>query len=128
MPSKRNSNVTIAAQFFISRAMRPIILEVEVSASRQDSFAKEYSKWTGKIQTWSEITNDHALDIGQGKWGLEARCYFYDTDNAIVHQMRRYGYKVTSGNVRIPHTKRINNNELFEELVFVHGLRIGYNK
>ena len=127
MARQKNINVTIAAQFFVSRAPRPIILEVEVATARQNAFANDYGQWTGENQAWADIAGDHALDMGAGKWGLEARCYFYDTDNAIVHQMRRYGFNVSGGSVRLPHTRRINSNKLFQELVSVHGLRIGYN-
>ncbi len=127
MPIIDDNIISIAAQFLISRVARPIILEVEVRNSKIEGFVEAYNDWTGERQDWANISADgHALDVGEGKWGVEARIYF-SRDDAVVNQMRRYGYKVDNGGVRVRNSRRINNRRLFQELVSVHGLRIGYN-
>ncbi len=124
--SKKDS-VAVAAQFFVSRAPRPVILEVEVAASKIDGFVKEYNNWTGEDQDWSNISADgHALDMEARKWGVEARIYF-GGDSVVENQMRRYGCTIGSGDIRVPGHRRVNNKQLFKELVSVHGFRIGYN-
>jgi len=116
-----------AALFLISRAQRPITLEVEIAGAKIPDFIKEYSEWTGESWTWSKLAkNGYATDCGSGKWGVECRIYFVK-DQPIKTQLSRYGYKVENGDVRYDGTFRINSKELFRELVYKDGLRLGHN-
>ena len=116
-----------AALFLISRAQRPITLEVEIAGIKIPQFLKEYSEWTGASWTWPKLAkNGYAVDCGSGKWGVECRIYFVK-DQTIKTQLSRYGYKVENGDVRYEGTFRINSKELFRELVYKDGLRLGHN-
>ena len=122
-----NPNSAAAAQFFISAAARPILIEAEMAGRAIERFVEEYNDLTGETQSWRTISADgHALDVGSGKWGIEVRIYF-PRDEMVANQMRRYGFAVDEGDLRMGDSNRINNRELFRELVGVHGLRIGYN-
>lgn len=101
-----------AALFLISRAQRPITLEVEIAGTKIPQFLKEYSEWTGESWTWPKLAkNGYAADCGSGKWGVECRIYFVK-DQTIKTQLSRYGYKVENGDVRYDGTFRINSKEL----------------
>jgi hypothetical protein len=116
-----------AALFLISRAQRPITLEIEVARKVIPKFIKDYSEWTGKSWTWEKLEDKgFAVDCGTGKWGAECRIYFVK-DQTIKTQLLRYGYKVENGDVRYDGTFRINSNELFKELIEKDGLRLGHN-
>lgn len=121
------SDIGNGACFLISRAGRPIILEVEIRSTGIDRFVREYNEWSNDTYTWADLAAEgHAMDMGEGKWGVEARVYV-PLDHAFRNQMRRYGFRVESGHVRHRNTFRINKKDLFRELVRTHGLRIGYN-
>lgn len=116
-----------AALFLISRAQRPITLEVEIARKMIPQFIKDYSSWTNKQWTWSKLAEKgFAVDCGSGKWGMECRIYFVK-DQTIKAQLNRYGYKVENGDVRYEGTFRINSKELFKELVEKDGLKLGHN-
>jgi len=124
---KAVKNVARAAAFLLAKGGRPIVLEAEVAASRQEAFARDYSSWTGKATTWSALRRKGSVtECGEGKWGIESRIYF-PADAAVRTQMERYGFAVESGGVRHPETSRINSNELFRVLVEADGLRLGPN-
>ena len=116
-----------AALFLISRAQRPITLEVEVARNMIPKFLEAYYTWTGKTWAWSKLAEKgFAVDCGSDKWGMECRIYFVK-DQTIKTQLSRYGYKVENGDVRYDGTFRINSKELFRELVEKDGLRLGHN-
>lgn len=127
MQRKDENRISIAAQFLISRASRPLLIEAEIRNSKIEDFVAEYNELTEGNQEWSDISADgHAMDMGEGKWGIEVRIYF-PKDEAVMNQMRRYGFAVENGSVRMRNSLRINNRKLFRELVSTHRLRIGYN-
>ena len=116
-----------AALFLISRAQRPITLEIEIAKKMIPQFVEAYSMWTGKTWTWSKLAEKgFAVDCGSGKWGMECRIYFVK-DQTIKTQLSRYGYKVENGDVRYDGTFRVNSKELFRELIEKDGLRLGQN-
>ena len=122
-----NPKNTAAAQFLVSAAARPILIEAEMRQSKINSFVEEYNSLTGENENWQTISaSGHAMDVGDDKWGIEVRIYFPKND-IIANQMRRYGFSVNDGDLRMRDSHRINNRELFRELVEVHGLRIGNN-
>lgn len=125
---KRSSNYAErAALFLISRAQRPITLEIEIAKKQIPQFLKDYSTWTGKSWTWGKLADKgFAVDCGSGKWGMECRIYFVK-DQTVKQQLSRYGYKVENGDVRYDGTFRINSKELFRELIEKDGLKLGYN-
>ena len=125
--SARNPNTSAAAQFLVSAAARPILIEAEVRHSAIQSFVEEYSNLTGQTQSWQSISaGGHAMDVGEDKWGIEVRIYF-PKDHTVANKMRRYGFLVDDGDMRMGDSHRINSRGLFRELVAVHGLRIGDN-
>lgn len=127
MQRKDENRISIAAQFLISRASRPLLIEAEVRNSKIEDFVSEYNGLTADNQKWPDISADgHAMDMGEGKWGIEVRIYF-PKDEVVMNQMRRYGFAVENGKVRMRNSLRINNRKLYRELVSTHGLRIGYN-
>lgn len=116
-----------AALFLISRAQRPIILEVEVASHMIKKFVKNYCEWTGTKSTWSKLSGKgFAIDCGSGKWGAECRIYF-TKDETIKRQLKRYGYKIENGDIRYDGTFRINSKELFQQLVEHDGFNLGNN-
>ena len=122
-----NPATTIAAQFLISAAARPILIEAEVARRSIGGFVEEYNDLTGETLSWQTLSaGGHAMDMGYGKWGTEVRIYF-PRDELVANQMRRYGFTVDDGGIRMGDSNRINNRDLFRELVDVHGLRIGDN-
>lgn len=122
-----NPNTAVAAQFLVSAAARPILIEAEMARNAIDRFVEEYNDLTGETQSWQTLlAGGNAMDMGYGKWGIEVRIYF-PRDELVANQMRRYGFTVDDGGMRMGDSNRINNRDLFRELVAVHGLRIGHN-
>jgi len=116
-----------ASLFLITRAQRPIILEVEVAHRQVSQFVREYSSWTGINTTWDQLVQTtFAMDAGSGKWGTECRIYFVK-DQTVKNQLERYGCSVDDGDVRNYGTFRVNSKMLFQQLVERHGLRLGSN-
>ena len=126
--SINNTNpTTMGARFLVLTAARPILIEAEIRSSAIQNFVRDYSTLTGQSQSWQSISAEgHAMDMGENKWGVEVRVYF-PKDQTVANRMREYGFSVDDGNIRMEDSYRINSRELFQELVGVYGLRIGYN-
>lgn len=102
-----------------------MLLEAEVAPGSQTRFENRYMRATGCAV--SPGNPDHYQDQS-GKWGAELRVYFNNPLLASLLEKRgfhvergRRGYR--SGEYRY----RINNNNLWWELVESHGLRLGEN-
>lgn len=100
-------------------------LEAEITPNRQDDFQDRYHKATGTSVT----TGSHpSYQQQSNKWGAELRVYFNDESarthfesNGINVEANRSGYK--SGE----YSYRVNNNDVWWELVETVGLRLGSN-
>lgn len=101
------------------------LLQAEVAPGQQAAFENRYLAATAVAVSPG---NPPDYQAQHNKWGAELRIYFNDAHHAAalsgagVHvEQGRGGY--LSGS----YLYRVNNNDLWWELVEIHGLRLGSN-
>jgi len=101
-----------------------VYLEAEVHPNCQQEFSKRYLAatrsfiCTGAPEAYLDQPN---------KWGAELRIYF-NAEPDIVKRLEQRGYKVERTSAyRGTYAYRINNNNLWWELVENGGFRLGEN-
>lgn len=119
-------SISIIAQQLVASSGRPLILEAESKTSRIDGFIAEYSLEKGRALNSGE--EDAIIDVGdENKRGVEYRIYF-PHNTALKTQIESHKtVKVERGSCWHDNTHRINNRDLFWELVQIHGLVLGQN-
>ena len=125
---RENIHIGRAAQYLVAAALRPIVLEIESEPGKAPAAAQTYSIWTNQKLGWQQLSQGgHAKTTKPGgKFSSEWRIYFRK-HQPVRTQMERYSYLVENGDVRHRGAFRINSQQLFEDLVRNHGLRLGEN-
>jgi hypothetical protein len=101
------------------------LLQAEVPAGAQADFERRYAAATGSTVSAGGSADYQAQD---NKWGPELRIYF--NDPALAASFNASGHHVEqgrSGYLSGSYAYRINNNDLWWELVETHGLHLGLN-
>jgi hypothetical protein len=100
-----------------------LLLEAEVAPKAQTKFEKRYKAATkhtvspGKPQHYQHQAN---------KWGTELRVYFNDPGMAVsLAAMGRHVEHRRNGYMAGQYRYRVNDSDLWWELVESHGLRLG---
>lgn len=100
-----------------------ILLEAEVAASVQTRFIQRYQAAAG---TTVSAGNPQELQLQSNKWGAECRIYFNSV--ALRDWAQSQGIHVETGRPYQPNYQfRINNNDLWWELVEDYQFRLGIN-
>lgn len=98
-------------------------LEAEVAPRSQDKFQNRYAEATGQaVSPGTPAEYQSQPD----KWGAECRIYFNDL--SVLVALVQAGIHVEVGRpYRDQYLYRVNNNDLWWELVELYGFRLGVN-
>lgn len=105
--------------------MTGILLEAEISPQQQHQFEMRYHAATGNFISPGQPVEYQSQN---NKWGAELRIYFNDPE--LAGKFREKGFHVEFHSQAYRSDKfiyRINNNDLWWELIEEHGLRLGMN-
>lgn len=104
-------------------AASPVLFEAEVASGAMARFTKRYEDATTISVSPGSPPE---LQRQDNKWGAECRIYFNSDEVAEV--IGALGITVETGRPYHPeYTYRVNNNDLWWELVEVYGFELGTN-
>ena len=100
-----------------------VFLEAEVADSGQNRFAQRYESASG---TTVSPGRPPEFQLQSNKWGMEGRIYFNST--TLMRSVESNGFHIEVGRPYHPEYRyRINNNDLWWELVEDYQFRLGIN-
>ena len=104
-------------------AASPVILEAEVAAKALPRFVIRYEAATGVPVSPGSPPE---LQLQDNKWGAECRIYF--NSDAVAGAIGALGIHVEEGRPYRPEFRyRVNNNDLWWELVEAYEFELGNN-
>lgn len=107
---------------FVFSILDDVQLEVEVSPDQVSNFAKRYMKATKELACGNSNYKEQ-----KNKWGMELKVFFNSKDLYQILSTRNIDVCLNTA-YNTQYKYRLNNNEIWWDLVENFGFRLGLNK